>query len=225
MSASELPVQNSWTDWLFDPSGLTPHGFCLLWEPWLIWSHAAADVAVGISYFTIPAALALFARRRRDLAYRPIFWLFAAFILLCGTGHWIELLTLWVPAYGLQAVVKIATAAVSVVTAAALWRLLPQALALPSPAQMRVAHAAVRESAARYRSNFIHAPVPMQILDGQGTITSVSDRWLELLGYARDDAIGRHFSEFHDPNTARTDVFWGELLGCGDLRDIERRLV
>lgn len=121
------------SNWLVDPSGLTPHGFCLLWEPWLIWTHALSDVAIGVAYFTIPAALAFLARRRRDLAFRPVFWLFAAFILLCGTGHWLDLLTLWVPAYGAQAAVKAATAAVSLATAALVWPLMPRALALPSP--------------------------------------------------------------------------------------------
>ena len=99
--------------WLFDPAGLTPHGFCLIWEPGLIWTHASADFFIGLAYFTIPVALAVFARRRRDLVYRPVIWLFAAFILLCGIGHWLDVLTLWVPAYGIQAVVK---------ASAALWK-------------------------------------------------------------------------------------------------------
>src|ERR1700678_2678768 len=100
---------DSLTRWLFDSSGLTPHGFCLLWDPGLIWTHAAADLAVGLAYFTIPVALAVLARRRHDMVFRPIVWLFAAFILLCGVTHWLDLLTLWIPAYGLQAIVKVAT--------------------------------------------------------------------------------------------------------------------
>ena len=32
-----------------NPSGLTPHGFCLLWEPWLIWTHALSNAATGFS--------------------------------------------------------------------------------------------------------------------------------------------------------------------------------
>ncbi len=213
-------------DWLFDPAGLTPHGFCLLWEPWLVWTQAAADIGVGISYFTIPLALALFAKRRRDLAFRPVFWLFAAFILLCGTGHWIDLATLWAPVYNLQAVVKAATAAVSIVTAAALWPLMPKALALPSPTQMRIANEALREREARHRANFMRAPMAMHTLDAQGRITKVSDRWLELLGYTRDEAIGRHFSEFHEPTSATPTVdVWSELMERGEVRDIERRFV
>jgi signal transduction histidine kinase len=124
-------------DWLSDPSGLTAHGFCLLWEPGLIWLHAVSDAAIGLAYFTIPLALAVFVSRRRDLVFKPVFVLFAAFIMLCGTGHWLDLLTLWVPAYRLEGSVKAATAAVSIVTAITLWKLMPQALLLPSPAQFR----------------------------------------------------------------------------------------
>jgi signal transduction histidine kinase/CheY-like chemotaxis protein len=137
--------------WLFDPSGLTPHGFCLLWEPGLIWLHALSDIGIGIAYFTIPMALAVFARRRRDLVFRPVFFLFAAFIMLCGTGHLLDVLTLWVPAYWADGLVKAATAIVSIVTAVALWVLLPQALALPSPGQLREANAALLESENRLR--------------------------------------------------------------------------
>jgi signal transduction histidine kinase len=131
--------------WLVDPSGLTPHGFCLLWQPGLIWLHAASDAAIGVAYFTIPLALAVFVHRRRDLVFRPVFVLFAAFIVLCGTGHWLDLLTLWVPAYGPEGLVKAVTACVSVLTAVALWLLMPQLLLLPSPVQLRQANAALSE--------------------------------------------------------------------------------
>jgi len=137
---------NALNQWLFDSSGLTAHGFCLLWEPWLIWIYAISDSLIGLSYFTIPLALAVIAKRRRDLVLRPLLWLFAAFILLCGTTHWIDILTLWVPAYGLEGLVKAVTAVVSVFTAIALWQLLPKALALPSPAQYREANMALLAS-------------------------------------------------------------------------------
>jgi hypothetical protein len=140
---------NALNQWLFDSTGLTAHGFCLLWEPGLIWTYALADTGIGLAYFSIPIALGVIARRRRDLVFRPLLWLFAAFILLCGTTHWLDLLTLWVPAYGLQALVKGATAIVSIFTAIALWRLLPVALVLPSPLQYREANAALLASKAQ----------------------------------------------------------------------------
>jgi signal transduction histidine kinase/CheY-like chemotaxis protein len=133
-------------DWLFDSSGLTAHGFCLLWEPGLIWTYAISDTVTGLAYFSIPATLLVVARQRRDLVFRPLLWLFAAFIVLCGTTHWLDLLTLWVPVYGLQGLIKALTAVVSIFTAFGLWKLLPEMLALPSPAQMRVANEALLES-------------------------------------------------------------------------------
>ena len=142
----------TYSDWLFASPTRTPHGFCLLWEPWLIWSYVVGDSATGLAYFGIPIALARFVCRRDDLAYKPVFWLFAAFILLCGTTHWLELLTIWVPAYRLEAVSKLATAFASVATTVTLWRLLPEALVLPSPAQMRAANQALRASEAQLRS-------------------------------------------------------------------------
>src|SRR4051794_2103105 len=103
------------SSWLFDTSGLTPHGFSLLWESGLLWLHAISDVGTGLSYFVIPLVLIAMVRRRPDLGFRPIFGLLAAFILLCGAGYWLNLLTLWVPAYGIEGIVKALAAIVSIV--------------------------------------------------------------------------------------------------------------
>jgi hypothetical protein len=88
-----------------------------LWDPGLIWTYALSDAGIALAYFSIPVALIVIARQRRDLVFRPLLWLFAAFILLCGTTHWLDVLTLWVPAYGLEATVKGAIVAVSLFTA------------------------------------------------------------------------------------------------------------
>ncbi len=122
--------------WLFDTNTLTPHGFCLLWRPDLIWSSVVADGIVAASYFSIPVALTVFVLKRRDLAFPWVFVLFSAFILLCGSTHIMEAVTFWVPAYGLETALKIATALVSFATAAALWPMMPRALALPSVATL-----------------------------------------------------------------------------------------
>jgi signal transduction histidine kinase len=74
---------------------------------------------------------------------------FAAFILLSGTTHWLDLITLWTPLYGLLGLVKALTAIVSVVTAVSLWFLFPAMVALPSPLQMRQANEALLASRAQ----------------------------------------------------------------------------
>ncbi len=211
---------------LFDPAGLTPHGFCLLWQPGLIWSYAISDAGIGTAYFSIPMALALFARKRQDLVFKPLLWLFAAFILLCGTTHWLDVLTLWVPAYKTEAVIKAATAIISLVTAVVLWRLLPQALAIPSSQQWKTANLALARSEARHRASFEQSPIPVYIVDSNDVLTAVSDSWLSLLGYNRLDVIGRHIHHFRaETSKIFTDEDRYKLMREGKLLDQERDFV
>ena len=125
---------------LLGARGLAPHGFCLLWDPALIWTHVISDALIGVAYFSIPVALGYFLIRRRDVAFGWVAWLFAAFITACGVTHFLSIWVLWNPDYGPEALVKAITAAVSVATAIALWPLLPRAIALPSPAMLRRAN-------------------------------------------------------------------------------------
>ena len=129
---------------VLNSSDLSPHGMCLLWRPELVWTHVVADAIIGLAYFSIPLALAYFVSRRPDVAYSWMFWCFAVFILACGTTHFFSIWTLWNPAYGTEALIKVATAAASLATAVALWPLLPHALALPSPTQLQRANDALQ---------------------------------------------------------------------------------
>ena len=138
-------MSGQWMQWLFNPSGFTPHGFCLLWQPWLIWLHAVSDAGIGLAYFTIPLALHRILRRRPDLEYWPVFAVLAAVTVMCGIGHWMDVLTLWVPAYGAAGLVKLGTFAAAASMSCAVWTLMPEAMALPSPAQLRQVNADLRE--------------------------------------------------------------------------------
>ena len=137
------------SEWLFNTSGLAPHGYCLLWEPGMIWLYAISDGAIALAYYSIPLTLVIIGSRRGDLVFRPMLWLFAIFIVLCGTTHWLDLATRWSAAYGLQGLVKAATAIASIVTTVALWWSLPYFLSFPSIAQMRQANEALLASEER----------------------------------------------------------------------------
>ncbi len=121
--------------------GMAPHGYCLFWDPVLIWTHVVADALIGLAYFSIPLVLARFLAQRRDFEFRWVVWLFAAFIMACGVTHFMSILVLWIPAYGIEGLIKLVTAVVSVATAIALWPLLPKVIALPSPRQLQDANA------------------------------------------------------------------------------------
>jgi signal transduction histidine kinase len=121
-----------------------PHGYCLSWQPHLLWLHAGADLVTAIAYFTIPALLLVLVRRRQDLQFSWMFVLFGVFILACGGTHVMNLWTLWVPDYLAAGVLKAVTALASVGTAVALVPLLPKAVALPGPAQWEAVHQKLR---------------------------------------------------------------------------------
>jgi signal transduction histidine kinase len=125
---------------MFDLPILTPHGFCLAWDPALLDLHVISDAIIALSYYSIPLALGYFVLRRRDLAFSWVFMLFAVFILACGTTHVLDIWTLWHADYVTQGLVKAFTALASVLTACLLWPLIPKALMLPSPAVLRQAN-------------------------------------------------------------------------------------
>lgn len=133
-----------WLSTVFSTEGLAPHGFCLAWEPGLLWLHVVSDTLTGLAYYSIPAVLIVLTWKRRDLGFGWVAALFAAFILACGSTHLLAVWTLWNPDYYVQGVVKAVTAGVSVATAVILWPLLPRALATPTPEQMALVNAALQ---------------------------------------------------------------------------------
>jgi hypothetical protein len=116
------------------------HGYCYLWKPEIVWLHAISDGLIAISYYFIPVTLAYLVRKRRDLPFHWVFFMFGLFIFGCGTTHAMEIWTLWNGTYRLAGIIKAITAGASLATAVALVPIVPRALRLPSPAQLRAAN-------------------------------------------------------------------------------------
>jgi signal transduction histidine kinase len=116
---------------LFETNGFAPHGYCILWQPTLTRIYITADTLIGLSYVTISLTLAYLVYRARSAI--PFHWVllaFGVFILACGSGHFVDVWTLWTPMYWLSGTVKVITAVASVATAIVLPPLVPRALAL-----------------------------------------------------------------------------------------------
>ena len=128
----------------FFRSDFMPHGHCFFWKPEILWPSVGSDLIIALSYYSIPAALVYFVRKRKDLAFNWMFLMFGAFILACGTTHAMGIWTVWNGTYRVDALIKAVTALLSVTTAIMLWRLIPGALALPSPAALRDANERLR---------------------------------------------------------------------------------
>ncbi|AFY55245.1 PAS domain S-box [Rivularia sp. PCC 7116] len=118
-------------------ASLMPHGNCYLWKPGLVGLHMVSDAVIALSYFSIPITLLYILRQRADVPFNGIFWLFAAFIIFCGTGHLIDIWTLWHPDYWISGYVRAMTAVVSFITAIVLTYLVPQILTLPTPEKLQ----------------------------------------------------------------------------------------
>lgn len=118
-----------------------PHGHCFLWLPEILWLNVASDALIALAYFTIPVFLVTIVRKRNDLSFDSIFYMFALFILACGMTHVFHILTTWQPFYFLQGVVKAFTAVVSLGAGFCLYRLIPTLLAIPSNRMLEEANA------------------------------------------------------------------------------------
>ena len=119
------------------------HALCLR-TPDLIRLHAISDAVVAFSYFVIPLALLQLVRRRKDLVFNGIFFLFAVFIMSCGTTHVLSIVTLWHPIYRFEGLAKAVTAITSFCTAIVLVRLVPKVASIPGIAEWKSANEALQ---------------------------------------------------------------------------------
>ena len=111
---------------LFDSKDWPPRWYCGQWSNFHGWLYILSDLTIWLAYFLIPVLIINYIRRKRgDVEFSRIYFLFASFILLCGTTHFIDVLMFWAPVYRLNALVRFATAVVSMVTVFYLVKMLP----------------------------------------------------------------------------------------------------
>lgn len=86
---------------------------------------------------------------------------------------------------------------------------------------------ALRLSEERLRELYSKTPLPLHSLDQDGRLESVSDAWLSLVGYRREDVIGRPLVCFMTEASSRQflEHDWPSLLETSECRDAEYRLV
>ncbi len=126
--------------------------------PALMMVMALSNALIGVSYASIPFFLIIFLRKRKDMPFTWIFFLFGLFILACGTTHIVHVIGLWWPVNWWQATVDTICAFVSVATAIALWPVLPKLLSIPSPTQLRI----VNEELVREKEKLIYTQKELQ---------------------------------------------------------------
>ena len=85
---------------------------------------------------------------------------------------------------------------------------------------------AIRESQARFQLLYERAPLGYQSLDEDGNSIEVNPAWLDMLGYTREEVIGKSFSEFLHPDWK--DHFkenFSRLKALGEVLGVEFEMV
>ena len=195
----------------FASSSFLPHGYCFTWTPALLWSMVGADAVIATAYYSIPLALIVLVRKRRDLSFNWIVLMFSGFIFACGTTHVVAIWTIWHPDYWLDVLVKTLTASISIVTALMLWPLIPKVLRIPSLADMQAAQDELAK---------VNAELQLRIAEAERARAAA-----EEASHAKSEFLSRMSHELRTPLNAI--VGFAQSLEqdpavTGDLRRAER---
>jgi PAS domain S-box-containing protein len=87
--------------------------------------------------------------------------------------------------------------------------------------------ALLRESEAQLRKLYRETPLPLHAVGADGRIEQVSDAWLKLLGYPREDTTGRNLTDFMTEDSKRRyeRAVWPRLQLGDDVKEVECRFV
>lgn len=197
----------NWIENLFDTSDFPPRWQCGNWSEALGWTYIGADLLIAGAYFAIPISiLVYFQRRGKELYFPALYWLFAAFILLCGIGHLVDATLFWRPWYRFSLLINLATALVSWATVIVLLRYLPEAVRLPGALRLSQerqvqlealerAHAETQEREEQFRTLADHVPLVIFKANTEGAVDYINSFYTQITGRSAEQASGEGWME------------------------------
>ena len=79
----------------------------------------------------------------------------------------------------------------------------------------------------KYRTLYRATPAMLHTVDGDGLVVTVTDHWLQKLGFKREEVIGRPITDFFSvrDRKAYADGRLRELISDGDFNNLERQML
>jgi PAS domain S-box-containing protein len=79
----------------------------------------------------------------------------------------------------------------------------------------------------KYRTLYRSTPAMLHTVDGNGLLVTVTDHWLNKLGFRREEVLGRPITDFMSTADQRKYADGGlrELIAKGDFENLERQMV
>ncbi len=91
----------------------------------------------------------------------------------------------------------------------------------------KIAEAKLQESEQNYRNLYQKTPVMLHSINRDGELISVSDYWLECLGYELEEVLGRRYIEFLTPRSQvyATEMVLPDYLKTGKCFDVPYQII
>jgi two-component system sensor histidine kinase/response regulator len=194
---------------LFSADGFVPRRVCGAWPDWLVWEHVFGNAMIWLAYVAVPLMIwRLGAKNPEWGRFRALARAFAGFIVLCGLGHFLDMLAFFRPLYRLSGHVLLVTGLVSWWTAWSFSRAWPALVAMKSPADLErevkertveltraVAELGRTETERVYLATLVESSNDAIVgKDLNGIVTAWNTGAQRLFGYTSREAVGRSSS-------------------------------
>jgi PAS domain S-box-containing protein len=194
------------------------------------------DSLVALAYYSIPVALFLLAIKKKEtIPVRPLFMLFGLFILFCGGGHAIDIVSIWKPVYWLKGWWNAGTAATSLLTAVLLIPRVVEFVKLPATAErLQQQTATLQKEQSRLQDDLRARSALLDLAHDSIiviTLNGVIEFWNggaeELFGYTKQEALGRIShdllrTKFPEPLSAIKHRLMTQNVWQGELEQSQR---
>ncbi len=80
----------------------------------------------------------------------------------------------------------------------------------------------LRDSEERYRAIYHNTPVMLHSIDTEGNIIHISDHWVEVMGFTREETIGRPLTDLFTPESKKyaLNIIFPRFFSTGFCKDI-----